>query len=138
MHGHGQSGHGGEPTADATTTKVSNKPRGNSHWTSDYMPLHENLGGDVGKGVLTRRGRFCGGTHTDGEETSVMANGVVEAVEEEDGEELHGGMELAVSSAGWGNNWRRLPPTRCSRRKMTAGKSRGPASLAGASGRLLV
>jgi hypothetical protein len=34
--------------------KVSNKLRGNGHWTSAYMPLQENLGGEVGKGVLTR------------------------------------------------------------------------------------
>jgi hypothetical protein len=34
------------------------------------MPLQENVGGDVRKGVLTGRGRFCGGTHAD-EETPV-------------------------------------------------------------------
>jgi hypothetical protein len=48
--------HGGEPTIDATMVKDSNKLRGNSHWTSTYMPLQENLGGEVGKGVLTGRG----------------------------------------------------------------------------------
>jgi hypothetical protein len=36
---------------DSTTAKVSNKPRGNDHWTSADMPLQENLGGEVGKGV---------------------------------------------------------------------------------------
>jgi hypothetical protein len=30
-----------------------NKLRGNGHWTSAYMPLQENLGGEAGKGVLT-------------------------------------------------------------------------------------
>jgi hypothetical protein len=34
--------------------KVSNKLRGNGHWTSAYLPLQENLGGEAGKGVLTR------------------------------------------------------------------------------------
>jgi hypothetical protein len=46
--------------------------------------------------------------------------------EEAVGEEL-GGAELA---AGWGNDQSGLPLARCSRRKMTAGKSRGLASLA--------
>jgi hypothetical protein len=63
---------------------------------------------------------------------------VIEVVEEEIGNELLGGTKLAAGSAGWGNKWRRLPPVRCSWRKMTVGKSRGPASLAGAAGRLLV
>jgi hypothetical protein len=45
--------HGGKPTADAMTAKVSNKPRGNGHWTSAYMPLQENLGGEAMMGVLT-------------------------------------------------------------------------------------
>jgi hypothetical protein len=53
MHGHGQNGHGGESTVDSTPVKVSNKPRGNGHLTSAYMPLQENLGGDAEKGVLT-------------------------------------------------------------------------------------
>jgi hypothetical protein len=35
------------------TAKISNKPRGNGHWTLAYMPLQENLGGEAGKGVLT-------------------------------------------------------------------------------------
>jgi hypothetical protein len=52
-HGHGQSGHGGEPTVDSTLTKVLNKLRGNGHWTSAYLPLPENLGGEAGMGVLT-------------------------------------------------------------------------------------
>jgi hypothetical protein len=34
--------------------KVSNKPRGNGHWTSAYVPLQGNLGEEAGKGVLTR------------------------------------------------------------------------------------
>jgi hypothetical protein len=59
-------------------------------------------------------------------------------VEEEDGEELLGGAELVVGSVGWGNKRRRLPPVRCSWRKTTAEKTRGPASLAGAVGRILV
>jgi hypothetical protein len=63
---------------------------------------------------------------------------VVEVVEEEVGEELLGGAELAAGSTGWRNKRRRLPPARCSRRKTTTGKSRGPASLAGTAGRLLV
>jgi hypothetical protein len=68
----------------------------------------------------------------------VRAEGVVEAVEEEVGEELLGGMELTVGLEGWGNNRRGLPLMRCSRKKMTTWKSRGPASLAGAAARLLV
>jgi hypothetical protein len=32
---------------------VSNKPRGNVHWTSAYLPLQENLEGKARKGVLT-------------------------------------------------------------------------------------
>jgi hypothetical protein len=51
--GYGQSGHGGAPIVDSTLAKVSNKPRENGHWTSAYMPLQENLGGEAGKGVLT-------------------------------------------------------------------------------------
>jgi hypothetical protein len=70
-HGHGRSGHSGEPIIDSTTVKVLNKPRGNGHWTSSYMPLQENLGREVGKGVLTRRGCFCSGARTDGKETLV-------------------------------------------------------------------
>jgi hypothetical protein len=31
MRSHGRSGHGGEPTVDAMTVKVSNKLRGNGH-----------------------------------------------------------------------------------------------------------
>jgi hypothetical protein len=34
--------------------KVSNKPRGNGHWTAAYVPLQGNLGEEAGKGVLTR------------------------------------------------------------------------------------
>jgi hypothetical protein len=83
MRGRGRSRHGGEPTADPTTVKVSNKPRGNDHWTLVYMPLQENLGGEVGKGVLTGRGHFYDGACADGEETSVRAEGVVEVVEED-------------------------------------------------------
>jgi hypothetical protein len=63
---------------------------------------------------------------------------VVEVTEEEVGEELLGGMEFTVGSAGWGNNRIRLPSVRCSWRKMMVGKSCGPASPAGAVGRLLV
>jgi hypothetical protein len=48
--------HGGELAADTTTVKVSNKVRGNGHWTSAYMPLQENLGEEVRKGVLTKGG----------------------------------------------------------------------------------
>jgi hypothetical protein len=59
--GLGQSRHGGKPTVNSTLVKVSNKLRGNGHWTSAYLPLQENLGGKVGKGVLTGRGRFYGG-----------------------------------------------------------------------------
>jgi hypothetical protein len=33
--------------------KVSKKLRGNGHWTSAYLPLQENPGGEAGKGVLT-------------------------------------------------------------------------------------
>jgi hypothetical protein len=32
--------------------KILNKLRGNGHWTSAYMPLQENLGGEARKGVL--------------------------------------------------------------------------------------
>jgi hypothetical protein len=62
---------------------------------------------------------------------------VVEVVKEEVREELLGGAELAVGLTGWGKERRMLPSVRCSQRK-TMGKSRGPASLAGAMGRLLV
>jgi hypothetical protein len=34
------------------SAKVSNKSRGNGHWTSSYMPLQENQGGEAGKGIL--------------------------------------------------------------------------------------
>jgi hypothetical protein len=57
---------------------------------------------------------------------------VVEAAGEVVEDELLGGAELA---AGLGNNQRRLPPVGCSRRKMTAGELRCPASLTGAVGR---
>jgi hypothetical protein len=63
---------------------------------------------------------------------------VVEVVEEEVGEELLDGTEHAAGSMGWATKRRRLPPARCSRRKTTAGKSHGSASLAGAADRLLV
>jgi hypothetical protein len=59
-------------------------------------------------------------------------------VEEEVGEVLLGGTELTVGLMGWGNKRRRPLPMRCSWRKTTAGKSRGPASLAGIVGRLFV
>jgi hypothetical protein len=85
MPGRGPSEHGGEPTVATTTVMVSNKLRGNSHWTLAYMPLQKNLRGEVGKGVLNRRGHFCGGTRTDEEE-------------------LLGSVELAVGLAGCGNN----------------------------------
>jgi hypothetical protein len=52
-------------------------------------------------------------------------------------EELLGSEELPVGLAGWGNNRSGLSPVRCSWRKMTTGKSRGSALLAGAAGRLL-
>jgi hypothetical protein len=52
--GRGQSGHGGEPTIDSTPTEVSNKMRGNGHWTLASLSIQENLGGEAGKGVLTR------------------------------------------------------------------------------------
>jgi hypothetical protein len=58
--------------------------------------------------------------------------------EEVVGDELLSGAEIAAESAGWGNNRRGLPLARCSQRKTTAGKSHGPASLAGAAGRLSV
>jgi hypothetical protein len=79
-HGRGQSGHGGEPTVDSTPVKVSNKPRGNGHWTLVYLPLQENLGGEVGKGVLTRSCAFAV-AHADGEETPVRGRRVVEVAE---------------------------------------------------------
>jgi hypothetical protein len=63
---------------------------------------------------------------------------VVKVAEEEVGEELRDGAELAAGSTGWGNKRRMLPPVRCSRRKMTVRKSRGLALLAGAAGRLSV
>jgi hypothetical protein len=56
---------------ESMMVKVSNKPRGNGHWTLGYMPLQENLGREVRKGVLTGRGSFYSGVHTDGEETPV-------------------------------------------------------------------
>jgi hypothetical protein len=102
------------------------------------MPLQENLRVEVGKGVLTERGHFYSSAHTEGEVTPMRAEGVVKAVEQEAGEELHGGTELATGSAGWRNNRRGLPLVRCSQRKMTAGKSCGLALLAGTAGKLLV
>jgi hypothetical protein len=63
---------------------------------------------------------------------------VVEVIEEEVGEELLSGAELATRSTEWGDKRRRLPPMRCLWKKMTVGKSRGPASLADVVGRLLV
>jgi hypothetical protein len=36
------------------------------------MPVQENLGGEVRKGVLTGRGRFYGGARADGEEMPVI------------------------------------------------------------------
>jgi hypothetical protein len=58
--------------------------------------------------------------------------------EEVVGEELLGGAELAAGSVGSRDNWSRMPLVRHSWRKTTARKSRGPASLADAAGRLLV
>jgi hypothetical protein len=52
MRGHGQSRHGGVPIVDSMPAKVSNKTRGNGHYTSAYLLLQENLGGEVGKWVL--------------------------------------------------------------------------------------
>jgi hypothetical protein len=118
--------------------KVSNKLRGNGHWTSAYMPLQENLGGEVEKGVLTRRGASTAARVPTGRRRQREAEGVVEVAEEVVGEEHLGGAELAAGSAVWGNNRSELPPVRRSWRKTMAGKSRGPASLAGAAGRLLV
>jgi hypothetical protein len=63
---------------------------------------------------------------------------VVEVAEEVVGEELLSGAELAAGSVGSGDNRSKMPLVRHSRRKTTAGKSCGPASLAGAAGRLLV
>jgi hypothetical protein len=59
-------------------------------------------------------------------------------VEEVVGEELLGGAELAVGSAGWGNNGSGLLLTRRSQRKTMVGKSHRPASLVGTAGMLLV
>jgi hypothetical protein len=47
---------------------------------------------------------------------------VVGAVEEVVGEGLLGDTELVVGSVVSGNNWRRLLPVGCSRRKTTAGE----------------
>jgi hypothetical protein len=58
---------------------------------------------------------------------------VVEVVEEVVGEELLGGVKLAV---GWGNNQSGQSPVRHSRRKMMTGKCRGPAF--DAAGKVLV
>jgi hypothetical protein len=63
---------------------------------------------------------------------------MVEVAEEVVGEDLLGGAKLAAGSAGWGNNQSGLPPMRRSQRKMTVGKSCGPALLSGTVGRLLV
>jgi hypothetical protein len=63
---------------------------------------------------------------------------VVKVAEEVVGEELLGSAELATGSAGWGNNRSGLPPVTRSWRKMTAGKSRGPTSLASVAGKFLV
>jgi hypothetical protein len=62
---------------------------------------------------------------------------VVEVAEEVVGDELLGSVKLGVGSAGWGNDRSGLPPARHSRTKTAAWKSYGPASLAGAAGRLL-
>jgi hypothetical protein len=63
---------------------------------------------------------------------------VLEVAEQVIREELLGGTELAVGSAGWGNDQSGLSPVRCLRRKRAARKSRGPASIASAVGRLMV
>jgi hypothetical protein len=63
---------------------------------------------------------------------------VVEVVEEEVGEELLGGAEIAAGSSRRGNKQRRLPLVWRSWRKTMTGKSRGPASPAGTAGRLSV
>jgi hypothetical protein len=52
-------------------------------------------------------------------------------------EELLGGVERAVGSVVWGINRSGHPLVRYSQRKTAVGKSRGPASLAVAVGRLL-
>jgi hypothetical protein len=63
--------------------------------------------------------------------------GVVKVAEDVVAEELLGESELAVGSAGWGNNRSGPLPVRRSQRMTVAGKSRRLASLAGAVGRLL-
>jgi hypothetical protein len=62
---------------------------------------------------------------------------VVEVAEEVVREELLGGAERAVGSVGWGIDRSGHPLVRYSQRKTVVGKSRGPASLAVAVGRLL-
>jgi hypothetical protein len=56
MRGCDRSGHCGELTTDSAMAENPNKLRGNVHWTSAYMPLQVNLGGEAGKGVLIRGG----------------------------------------------------------------------------------
>jgi hypothetical protein len=102
------------------------------------MPLQENLGGEAGKGVLTGGGDFATVCVPMWRRCQRRAEGVVEVVEEEVGEEVLGSAELAVGSMGWGNKRRWLLLVRCSWRRMMAGKTRGPASLAGAAGMLLL
>jgi hypothetical protein len=84
------------------TAKISNKPRGNGHWTLAYMPLQENLGGEAGKGVLTGEDASAAARVPTGRRRRSGAEGVVKAVEEVVGEELLDDAEIAAGSAGWG------------------------------------
>jgi hypothetical protein len=50
--GHSLSGHRGKLAAGSTTAETRRFLRKNGHWTSVYMPLQENLGGEAGTMVL--------------------------------------------------------------------------------------
>jgi hypothetical protein len=71
-------------------------------------------GGKLTEGVILWRRAWTGRRRWWG------AGGVVEAAGEVVGEELLSDAELVIGSAGSQNNWRRLPPMACSRRKMTS------------------
>jgi hypothetical protein len=102
MDGRGKSGHGGEPTVDSTLAMVSNKQRGNGHWTSAYLPLQENRGGEGRwrRSVLRR---------TSGLKTKKSPELGSPAAQERHEHEEHGGgahwqlevKEMALTGGGW-------------------------------------
>jgi hypothetical protein len=77
-------------------------------------------------------------THANGEETMVRGRRSGRGGRKSGRGGAHWRRGACCRVGGVGNNQSGLPPVRHSRRKMTTGKSRGPASQAGAAGMLLV